>query len=1283
MRKCTYYLSGLFLLIQFTIYSQTFPNPITLSTGQGPQGTFDPVWQVSEFWYATEPSPMGLNYSPALINANCAPGSWVDATTLPPPTNNGNWITGPDADCANNTSDGYRFFRLTLDLPPDCNGFSVTTAGNYVLTFDGYVDNTISNVYINGTPQGISGGSYAAGSQLTFTLNGPWLVGTNYVDVSVWNAPAGGGSNPYGLLLVANTATPVDTDGDGVANVDDLCPCDPGNNAVGCTDPTNPNGCDINAIRTAFSNAGCIEMNGCVGNCSMYFLNPLSLSGSAAQNFAQNLGANLVSVQSQAENQCIISSLNQMGQSGVIWIGFNDEAVEGAFVWYDQSPVVYTNWAPGEPNNAGGDESCVQIYPDGMWNDLSSATANAQSVIEVNLCPVTDAGPDISICPGGTANLSIVSTLFGSPAYNYTWNNGVSGQNNPVSPPASAEFSVISTDRYQCTTSDTVMVNIYALPVVNAGPDQTICINSAVTLSGSGASTYVWNNGVNDGVAFNPVSTATYTVTGTDANGCVNTDQAIVTVNPLPIVSAGADQVICLNEAVTLSGSGASGYSWDNGVNDGVSFVPASTVTYTVTGTDANGCVNTDQVVVTVNPLPTVSAGNDQTICLNDGVTLSGSGASTYLWDNGVNDGVAFNPVSTATYTVTGTDANGCENTDQILVTVNPLPIVNAGADQVICINDAVTLSGSGASTYAWNNGVNDGVAFNPVSTATYTVTGTDANGCVNTDQVVVTVNPLPIVSAGNDQTICLNEAVTLSGSGASGYSWDNGVNNGVSFVPASTATYTVTGTDANGCVNTDQAIVTVNPLPAVNAGNDQTICLNDGVTLYGSGASTYLWDNGGIDGVAFTPNSTATYTVTGTDVNGCENTDQAIVTVNPLPIVSAGADQVICTNDAVTLSGSGASTYLWDNGGIDGVAFNPNSTATYTVTGTDANGCINTDQAIVMVNPLPNVNAGTDRAICINESVTLSGSGASTYLWDNGGIDGVAFNPASTATYTVTGTDANGCVNTDQVVVTVNPLPDPAFVTGDMSGCLPMSISFTPSQVNSSYEWSFGDGTVVTSTSAAIAHSYTSPECFTVTLVVTSPAGCIAQSTQADAICIPPNPEAAFFTNNTELTQFNTDLSLINTSLNADSYAWNFGDGSTSGDIAPSHTFPAGSAGNYTITLIAYNALGCSDTAYKEITVKEDVVYFIPNTFTPDGNEFNQYFRPVFASGVDPYNYNLKIFNRWGEVLFESNDMDVGWDGSYGNEIVQEGTYIWKIDFREKGSGDRQSIAGHVSLIK
>ena len=636
--------------------------------------------------------------------------------------------------------------------------------------------------------------------------------------------------------------------------------------------------------------------------------------------------------------------------------------------------------------------------------------------VTVNALPTVDAGADVAVCDGDPL------TLSASGAATYAWDNNITDA-TAFTPTATATYTVTGTDANGCIATDAVDVTVNALPTVDAGADVAVCDGGSVTLSASGAATYAWDNNITDATAFTPTATATYTVTGIDANGCIATDAVDVTVNALPTVDAGADVAVCDGGSVTLSASGAATYAWDNNITDATAFTPTATATYTVTGIDANGCIATDAVDVTVNALPTVDAGADVAVCDGGSVTLSASGAATYAWDNNITDATAFTPTATATYTVTGIDANGCIATDAVDVTVNALPTVDAGADVAVCDGGSVTLSASGAATYAWDNNITDATAFTPTATATYTVTGIDANGCIATDAVDVTVNALPTVDAGADVAVCDGGSVTLSASGAATYAWDNNITDATAFTPTATATYTVTGIDANGCIATDAVDVTVNALPTVDAGADVAVCDGGSVTLSASGAATYAWDNNITDATAFTPTATATYTVTGIDANGCIATDAVDVTVNALPTVDAGADVAVCDGGSVTLSASGAATYAWDNNITDATAFTPTATATYTVTGIDANGCIATDAVDVTVNALPTVDAGADVAVCDGGSVTLSASGAATYAWDNNITDATAFTPTATATYTVTGIDANGCIATDAVDVTVNAL--------------------------------------------------------------------------------------------------------------------------------------------------------------------------------------------------------------------------------------------------------------------
>lgn len=933
IQKKTISLVGIFALIFFShvsIFGQTFPNPATLSTGQGAPNTIDPLWLASPWYASNPPNPMGLTYISTLINNSCAPGAWVDPATLPAPVNNGNWITGSDGNCATNTNSGYRYFRLTLNLPADCNGFSVTVAGNYVLDLIGYADNTITDVFINGNSTGISGGNYAAGGQLNINLQGPWLVGTNYVDVLVFNSPSAnpGDQNPYGLLLVANATTSagMDTDNDGVSNLNDLCPCEAGTNPYGCTDPSLYD-CDIDAIRQTFIAAGCIEMPGCSSDCSIYFLNPQQMTGSQAQTFAQNLGANLVSIQSQEENDCILSSLSSLNQTGVIWIGFSDEVTEGSFVWYDQSPIIYTNWAPGEPNQSGN-EDCVQIYPTGAnpgsWNDLSCSSSNSKSIIEVNLCPVINAGNDVSICTGSSTTLNASNTLFGSAPYTYEWSNGPIIQSNPVSPTDTTTYIIVTTDRYDCTTSDTVMVNVMDLPVVSAGPDVVVCPEETVTLSGSGdvTNTYAWNNGITNATAFTPFSQTTdYIVTGTNANNCSNTDTVNVSVQldgcpnfpnnftcdidsiRSAFTAAGCVEMVgCVSDCSiyflnqqSLSGADAQAFAQNLGAN-----------LVSIQSQDENDCIVSSLVNLGLN-----TSGDVIWIGYNDEAT-----EGTFVWYD----------QSPVTYTnwASGEPNNNGGNEDCVqiypnggwndlpcgignarsIIEVNLCPVMNAGVDQVICLGETVnldagnTILGSSPYTYAWNTGAQtQSTTVNPTQTSDYIVASTDRYGCTTADSLTVTVNSVPNASfqATNvcvGTTMNFNNQSTVSGDVITQNDWAFGDANTSTledpthtYATSNTYNVTLTVTTANGCSDSQTSAVTVYPIPAapIISNNSPVQCPGDLVVLgmNSTTGATYSWSG---------PNnfSAQTQTISFQSSFEYEGTFTAFIEVNGCPSPTA-----------------------------------------------------------------------------------------------------------------------------------------------------------------------------------------------------------------------------------------------------------------------------------------------------------------------------------------------------------------------------------------------------------
>ena len=284
-------------------------------------------------------------------------------------------------------------------------------------------------------------------------------------------------------------------------------------------------------------------------------------------------------------------------------------------------------------------------------------------------------------------------------------------------------------------------------------------------------------------------------------------------------------------------------------------------------------------------------------------------------------------------------------------------PIVTATSSAAsVCIGGSVTLTGGGASTYTWNNNVMDAISFVPTATTTYMVTGTDANGCVNTATVTVTVNPLPIVTATSSAaSVCTGGSVTLTGGGASTYTWDNNVINAVSFIPTATITYMVTGTDVNGCANTATTTVTVNALPVVSLGPNIIQCGGTAMLDAGNTGSIYLWSDLSTS-QTLTVSTSGTYIVVVTNVNGCMGSDSAVVTINSNPTVTASASSVVvCVDDAVVSLTGTPTGGVWSGPGVTGSNLNPAiagvgaQTASYSYT--DANGCSNIATVIVQVN--------------------------------------------------------------------------------------------------------------------------------------------------------------------------------------------------------------------------------------------------------------------------------------------------------------------------------------------
>ena len=501
------------------------------------------------------------------------------------------------------------------------------------------------------------------------------------------------------------------------------------------------------------------------------------------------------------------------------------------------------------------------------------------------------------------------------------------------------------------------------------------------------------------------------------------------------VVTASAN-AICVGASTTLSIPGSTGSSYQWLLNGqpiigeiGTQLTATQAGSYAVMVNSLPlACSDTSLIkVITILPSPIVSANINQSVCIGSPVTLNGSGALTYSWNNGVTNAVAFTPVSTATYTVTGTNLQGCTGTATTTVTVNVLPVVSAGVDQTVCGGSSVTFTAAGATNYVWNNGVT-GTSLTiqtgiNQSSSSYFVIGTNSStGCSSIDTVLVNSLGLPNVFAGNDLTICFGDSVILTGSGATSYSWNNGTINNSAFIPQLTQTYTLTGVDLNQCQNIDQITVFVDPSPTVFAGNDVELCEGGDIVLVASGAQTYSWDNGAVNGVSFIPTITTNYIVTGTNAYGCQDQDNLLVTVNPLPTISAGINQTICAGDSILLQANGAANYIWNIGQFNGTYFQPATTMTLSVVGIDTNNCEGSSALTVEVNPNPTIFLVSDTTVCdynLPLQLTVAGN-ANSFLWSNG-TSGSSISITQAGTYIVTG-ELIGCTDSASIVVVLDP---------------------------------------------------------------------------------------------------------------------------------------------------------------------------------------------------------------------------------------------------------------------
>ncbi len=571
-----------------------------------------------------------------------------------------------------------------------------------------------------------------------------------------------------------NCPNGADADGDGFCEEDDCddtnpdlpapagTPCDDGN-AETSNDEIQEDGCTCAGTQSATVTGG--ECSGCDASMSVTFLGCDCVEVSACKD--------LSNVVIGTANGAEVKYENLNGKTA-------------SFCSPDGSAIL-TVWVKAGCYQSGEGPGYGRRFD----NPLNCGQGGAPCSGTGGNLPTVSISGDEDVCQGGTAVLT-ASAAGGSSPFIFEWSNGLgTGNSKNVSPTSTTTYTVTVTNSDGCTASAQFTVNLNPAPAVTLSPDVSVCEGGSAVISatatGSAPFTYVWNNNLGNGEnkTVSPAATTAYQVTVTDAHGCTATRQVTVTVLPLPVITAVPGVTICSGAGATVSatasGAGPFSFAWDNGLGAGSSHVvnPASTTTYTVTVTSANGCSATQPLTVAVNQTPQADAGPDVTICRNFSTTLSatatnGTAPFTFTWSDGLGSGTTkvVTPLTTKTYTVTVTSANGCISTDQVKVTVQTCleicgngidddgdgladcedpecgPTALLSQDRIICPGQSAVLlasatGGKGPLTYQWSHNLGTGTmkTVSPSSTTTYSVTVTSAlSSCTSVAQTTITV---------------------------------------------------------------------------------------------------------------------------------------------------------------------------------------------------------------------------------------------------------------------------------------------------------------------------------------------------------------------------------------------------------------------------------------------------------------------------------------------------------------------------------------------------------------
>lgn len=998
----------------------------------------------------------------------------------------------------------------------------------------------------------------------------------------------------------------------------------------------------------------------------------------------------------------------------------------GATVQYDAFTTVLTAASNVQACETYHLTLMIADAGDGIWDSgvFLAEGSLTSAVVEITTTTATADSTAYENCSNATVTFTLSETLSTPYTVNYTITgtatNGVDFPTIPTSVtiPAntlSSSFliepvfdgtiegveTVILDVQTSVCGSDTILVYINDVtPVtVEAFGDTAFCGGTAKLWAhaegGAGNHTFQWSNGATtDTIYVNPTTTTTYTVTANDY--CQSTvpapsDDVTVTINPTPLANAGPDIPYCAGDPVTLSGSDGADYEWFDLTNNMVVGTTASITLNPVGDVDyrmitLNGmCSDTDFVSITELPASPAAAMGDTSFCAGGTAQLNVSGAAnaTFSWSptaglsNPLIQNPTATPAATTTYTVTVTSNSGCVKTDSVVVSIEPAPAVDFSV-QDVCLNasssfiNLTTISSGSIQSLAWNFGDgNTSAAYAPTHTyatdGTYTVklVATSAIGCTDSITHTTTVHPLPHAnfSFTNDcqdkQIVFTNQSTVAAGDLIDTWNWNFGNGNASTLENPAAQSYPSAGlypvslnvATQFGCTDDTTSSVEIYPIPMAGFTFD-SVCL-------------------GLEN-QFTDLSTANGSYPITNWNWLFSDTQTSTDQNP------------------------------------SMAFSQHGLYSATLTVTTAVGCINSvTTGNAVVHPLPVSQFSNAIKNCLNDTSWFDDESTVPNLlndvivnrtWDF--ADGATSTNQNTShvyaahgfypVSLITETD-KGCTDTVTHAVEIFPLPVVAFTSNVTEGCQPLLIQFeelctipAPYTI-SQYTWNLGDGDgpINNQNPLNVYNTDTLGDLsianYTISLQATSGNGCVTADTVVNYITEYPKPDALFAADNYVVDVLNTEINFTDkSSENVTEWYYEFGDGNYSLEQNPTNSFPV-IVGEYEVTQYVTTQYGCKDTISAKVEVEPIFTFYIPNAFTPDDDGINEQF---FGDGEGFTEYAMYIYDRWGEIIFTSNDKDFKWDGTFKGKQVQQGTYIYYfyiLDWKNFGHEYR----GHVTLTR